>query len=75
MRCLPHGSPPSFGTGIPRLIEKSPQLWKGKSVKDALLGEEGGAVKLGCQEFGNQYSISDQSGAGSSAGGGGGVTA
>jgi hypothetical protein len=27
-----------------------PQLWKGRAVKDALPGEESGAVKFECQE-------------------------
>jgi hypothetical protein len=43
-----HIVPPSLGTGFPRLIEKISQLWK--AVEDALPGEEGGAVKLVCQD-------------------------
>ncbi len=47
-----HIRPPSLETGFPRLIEKFSQLWKGRAVEDALPGEEGGAVKLECQECG-----------------------
>jgi hypothetical protein len=47
--------PPSLETGFPRLIEKLSQLWKGRAVEDALPGEEGGAVKLGCQECGKEW--------------------
>ncbi len=42
--------PPSLGTGFPRLIEKLSQLRKGRAVEEALPGEEGGAVKLECQD-------------------------
>ncbi len=52
---LPHRSPPSLGTGFPRLIEKLSQLWKGRAVADALPGEEGGAVKLEFQECGKEW--------------------
>jgi hypothetical protein len=45
-----HIGPPSLGTGFPRLIEKISQRWKGRAVEDALPGEEGGAVKLECQD-------------------------
>jgi hypothetical protein len=51
----PHRSPPSLGTGFPRLVKKLSQLWKGRAVEDALPGEEGGAVKLKCQECGKEW--------------------
>jgi hypothetical protein len=35
----------SLATRFPRPIEKLSQLWRGRAVEDALLGEEGGAVK------------------------------
>ncbi len=47
--------PPSLGTEFPRLIEQLSQLWKGRTVEDALLGEEGGAVKLECEECGKEW--------------------
>ncbi len=47
-----HIGPPSLESGFPRLIEKLSQLWKGRAVEDAPPGEEGGAVKLECQECG-----------------------
>jgi hypothetical protein len=50
-----HIGPPSLGTGFPRLIEKSSQLWKGRAIEDALPGEEGGAVELECQECGKEW--------------------
>jgi hypothetical protein len=40
----------SLRTGFPRLIETLSQLWEGRAVEDALPAEEGGAVKLECQE-------------------------
>jgi hypothetical protein len=51
----PHSSPPSLGTGFPRLIEKFSQLWKGRAVDDALREEECGAVNLVCQECGKEW--------------------
>jgi hypothetical protein len=51
----PHRS--SLRTGFPRLIGKLIQLWKGKAVEDALPGEEGGAVKLECQECSKELLI------------------
>ncbi len=34
---------------------KFSQIWKGRAVEEALLGEEGGAVKLECQECGKEW--------------------
>ncbi len=67
VRCI--APPPSLGTGFSRLIEKLSQLWKERAVEDALQGEEGGAVKLECQECGKKWLR--PMGAGSSGGGGG----
>ncbi len=47
--------PPSFGTRFPRLTEKLSPLLKERAVEDALLGEEGEAVKLECQEYGKEW--------------------
>jgi hypothetical protein len=57
------------------VIEKLSQLWKGRAVEDALPGEEGGAVKLDCQECGEQWHKRKPAGAENSAGKGGCVAA
>jgi hypothetical protein len=59
------GPPPQvLKQGLPRLIEKLSQVWKGRAVG------EGGAVKPDCQECCKDWLRS--AGAGSSAGEGGG---
>jgi hypothetical protein len=47
--------PLSLGTDFPRLIERLSQLWKGRAEENALLGKEGRAVKLECQECGKVW--------------------
>jgi hypothetical protein len=47
-----HIGPPKSWNRDPKTDREVSQLWKGRAVEDALPEEEGGAVKLECQECG-----------------------
>jgi hypothetical protein len=50
-----HIGPPKSWNRVSKTDREVSQLWKGRAVEDALPGEEGGAVKLECQECGKEW--------------------
>jgi hypothetical protein len=50
-----HIGPPKSWNRVSKTDREVSQLWKGRAEEDALPGEEGGAVKLECQECGKEW--------------------